>query len=482
MARIPDHLRMQIAPVHMDPTVPRWGSLLRPDDETLATRGGARGVRVYEELERDPQVWACLTQRIHALVGREWYVEAGADDAASRRAAELCTEQLSRLQFDTACAHLLRALILGYAVVECVWDVQDSEVVLAELIPRRSSRFVFDVEGRLRLLTPEAPVEGELVPDRKFVVHRYGGADNPYGLGLGTRLFWPVWFKREGIRAWLQYAEKFGMPTAVGKYPPATPEEQQQRLLEALRAMARESGIVIPQGMEVQLLEATRQSSTDLYRSLCDYMDVEISRVILGQGSRQETGGELAAAVEVRQAVRRELLQADADLLSDTLNSTVLRWITEFNVPAAVPPRVFRRLDDPEPLSERAKRDEILFRMGYAPTPQYVRETYGDGYAPLGAPAPGRQAALAEPDEEEVFPDQQEVDRAVESSHLALEAVSALAELIGPLLREVQDGIEPQELLKRLSKLYPQMSSTKLEELLTRALFAADVWGRLHAK
>ena len=63
-------------------------------------------------------------------------------------------------------------------------------------------------------------VEGEELPDRKFIIHSVGGKDgSPYGLGVGHRLFWPVFFKRQGISFWLIFAEKFGTPTAVGKYP-----------------------------------------------------------------------------------------------------------------------------------------------------------------------------------------------------------------------------------------------------------------------
>jgi phage gp29-like protein len=323
------------------------------------------------------------------------------------------------------------------------------------------------------MLTAREPVLGEPVPERKFIVHRYGGADNPYGLGLGTRLFWPVWFKREGIRMWLTFAEKFGVPTAVGKYPPGADEDQQRRLLDALRAMARETGIVIPQTMEVQLLEATRQGSTDLYRSLCDYMDVEISRIILGLGGRQESGGELAAAVEIRQVVRKEVLQADADLLSDTLNSTLLRWITEFNVPNAVPPKVYRRTDEPENLTERAKRDQILFQMGYQPTEQYVRETYGDGYRLLGAmPPSATSAAFQEPS----FPDQDSVDR----QDLSGELTVALIDALRPLFEEVRHGVDPVLLRRRLADLYPRLDPSELERLMERVIFAAEVWGRIH--
>jgi len=77
-------------------------------------------------------------------------------------------------------------------------------------------------------------IEGEPVPDRKFICFTYGSTDNPYGKGLGQKLWGPVWFKKHGIKFWVLFCEKFGSPTARGKYPPGTPKEDQQKLLEFL--------------------------------------------------------------------------------------------------------------------------------------------------------------------------------------------------------------------------------------------------------
>ena len=104
---------------------------------------------------------------------------------------------------------------------------------------------------------------------------------------MGQKLWWPVWFKKNGIKFWLVFLEKFGMPTAVGKYPTGTPPEQQQALLDAIDAIQNETGIKIPETMAIELLEAARQGK-DTYRPFCEYMDRQVSKAVLGQTASTE--------------------------------------------------------------------------------------------------------------------------------------------------------------------------------------------------
>ena len=47
---------------------------------------------------------------------------------------------------------------------------------------------------------------------------------------------------------------------------------------------------------------------------------------------------------------------------------------------------------------------------------------------------------------------------------------------------EIENGLTPEELQERLGDLYPQLDETQLADLLARAFFVADLWGRAHAK
>jgi phage gp29-like protein len=97
---------------------------------------------------------------------------------------------------------------------------------------RDQRRFLFDSDCNPRLITPENRQEGIQLPEKKFIVHRFGAKDgNPYGLGLGTRLFWPTLFKRQGMGFWSVFAEKFGGPTVLAKYPEFMEQAKQDALL-----------------------------------------------------------------------------------------------------------------------------------------------------------------------------------------------------------------------------------------------------------
>jgi len=213
---------------------------------------------------------------------------------------------------------------------------------------------------------------------------------------LGSKLFWPVWFKRQGITFWLTFLDKFGSPTAVGEYPAGTTPNDQQTLLDALSAISQDAGVVVPQGMVIKLLEAQRGGQAG-YEQMCRYMDEQIAYCILGEAPNVKgSGGQAASAAITRNEVRLELTQYDSDMLSATLNSTVVKWITEFNVPGAKPPTVWRKIVEAEDIKVRAERDQILYEMNLRPTAEYMAENY-PGWEMSKVPAnAGKAVAFAE--------------------------------------------------------------------------------------
>ena len=52
--------------------------------------------------------------------------------------------------------------------------------------------------------------------------------------------------------------------------------------------------------------------------------------------------------------------------------------------------------------------------------------------------------------------------------------------LLAPLMTELEAGLTPAELQARLGELYPQMDEAQLADVLARAMFVAEVWGRTH--
>lgn len=467
-------------------TYATYGGLLQPDDATLATRGGGRGYRIYRDIERDAHAWAVLDKRKRAVIGRPLTVTPASESPRDQAAAELVERQLKALPFDRLCHELLDATLIGFAVSETLWEI-GPEVRAAAQIPRGQDRFVFDTEHALRLLTKSNQVTGEPMPDKKFIVHRHGGSDNnPYGLGLGTRLFWPVFFKRQDISFWLTYLDKYGSPSALGKYPSTATPGEKDTLLNALISLRQESATIIPEGMAAELLEA-KGNSTDAYEQLARYMDEQISLIVLGETMTTTAAGAGLGSTQadVHNDVRLELAQADADLLNDTLNSTLVRWIVDFNDPGAGYPKIGRDFSEPEDLEAKARRDKTLSDIGLEPDDAYLMENW-PGWRRKRAPTPGTEGggatdgplapAFASPPPAAPARDALDdlVDAAAADWQPAMEALLAPVEAL--LAAAEKEGLTLTQVRDRLPALVGQ-GAGRLQDSLARALLTARAAG-----
>ncbi len=466
---------------------PVYNGLLSPLDDTLASRGGAKGLRIYDELERDPHCFSVLQKRKLALIAREWTIEPGGKRAIDRLAAETVDRQFRNLQFDRICMDLMDAVLKGFAVGEVMWAIDGREVIAADIRARSQRRFVFDLNERLRLLTQDDPLAGVALPERKFVVHRYGAKDrNAYGLGLGTRLFWPVFFKRQGIQFWMTFCDKFGNPTAIGHYPAGASTDGKNTLVRALSAISQESSIAIPVGMEISLLEAQRSGSTNTYEGLCRYMDEEMSKAVLGEtmstSSAGGSGGLGSSQASVQNEVRLEITKADADLLAGSLKD-LIRWITEYNHPGAAIPRIFWDVSEPTDLLARAQADQIVYNLGFEPDLEYIQTTYGAGWKPRvmtpppvapAAPPAGTEPALVQLAAPAATADR--VDGMLPT--LAQGADATLLAWTAAVRKIVDEAKDLADLRDRLIEAYPAMSLTELANGMQAAFSAAQLAGR----
>lgn len=353
------------------------GPLLIPADRVLRQRG-QNDLSIYEQVLSDPQVMSAFRDRRNAVVKCEWTVDAASDRRVDKKAAEHLRQQLQRVGFDRVTNLMLYGVFYGYAVAELLYGVEGGLIVWNAVKVRNRRRFRFTPEGELRMLTLSNLFDGVALPPAKFW-HFATGADNddePYGLGLGHWCYWPTLFKRNGIKFWLTFIEKFAAPTGVGRYETTASADEQRKLLAAVQAIQTDSGIIIPKGMEVELLEAARSGSVD-YKALHDTMDATLAKAIVGQtASSQGTPGRLGND-QLQSDVRDDLVKADADLVCESLNLGPVRWLTRWNFPDADPPRVYRAVDAEEDLTKRAERDKTITEFGYRPTLRYVQDTYG---------------------------------------------------------------------------------------------------------
>jgi phage gp29-like protein len=463
-------------------------------DSVLAARGG-HDYLIYEELARDDQVKTCRGQRELALIAKEWGVDPGDSSFKAKKAAERLKQLLGRLAWDDKTQKMLSAVLYGHAVAECLWATDGTEITLSDIKVRNRRRFGYLPSGELRMKTTSNYADGEALPPAKFWAFSCGADhdDEPYGLGLGHYLYWPVMFKKGGMKSWLYFLDKFSQPTAVGKYPAGTDKEGKDTLLRSLAAIQSSTAIRIPEGMQIELLQAARSGTAD-YTALVDRMNAAISKVYLGHSAAaDETPGKLGGSSDATD-VREDLIKADADLVCGSFNRTVAKWLTYYNDGDNVaPPKVWRKTEPPEDLKSCADKDKIIFDMGYKPTLKYVQEKYNGEYVeatvalpnnPTGA-APG--SATSQPgqvDKPAQFAEAKpviDVDPTPVSAQtelLANAAGSSVKSWVDIIRSKVDNADSVESLRDDLLASYAELDSSELVKVMALAFAAADLSGR----
>jgi len=469
-----------------------WLNRLENPDPTLRTEAVGKGLKLYDEVDRDPHAGAVLQTRYLSVIGKEWEVLPGEEPTTkgrpatvtqAQKVADFVKQTLLNMNFDQARQELLQAVLYGFYVGEVIWEVQDNAIVPARIRAKHPRRFSFTMDRELRLLTLQNMIEGEPIPDRKFIRFTYGSSDNPYGKGLGQKLWWPIWFKKNGIKFWLTFLEKFGMPTAVGKYPPGTPPEQQQALLDAIDAIQNETGIKIPDSMAIDLLEAARSGKVT-YETICEYMDKQVSKAVLGQTATTEgTPGKLGNE-QSQEATKQDIIEADAGLLDECLNNSIVRWIVDYNYPGITAyPKIQTRTEAEKDLKALAERDKTLVKeIGLPVTRRYFYETYAIPEPEEGEEtvAPKAEVRNQKPGETEFAESKSDLSPADTLNALGDKTLKAadLSGLMKPVEKLLGSVNSLDEFRDGLLELYGDMDESTLGDLMQRAFTVAELAGR----
>jgi len=462
------------------------GELRQPDDRILDRRPG-QFLEAYERLRSDSQVKPTLQQRRTSLVQRDIVVEPGADDAPSRRAADWTREMIDHVGWDRVASKMHYGVFYGYAVAELMYEQDGSTIGVDQVKVRDRSRFRFDRDFRLRLTTPTDRHSGELMPARKFWVYTSGADhdDQIYGLGLAHFLYWPVYFKRNGVRIWLNTLEAAARGAPYGTYPPGAPKHEQNKLLRALSILRDGGSAIWPEGMDVGTLDIDR-SGAPSNGELHDKMNAAISKIVLSQTltTDAEAGGGLGGSqAEVQQGVAEQVQKADAMLMMGSFrrgqpnHEGPLEWLVEWNFPEATIPNVHYDFHEADDLKDVADRVRKMYLSGWKVSEESVEEAFPLNYEALpetqGGGAAGRAAELAEGKKETALPAPTAVADAVQDS--ADEELAGMVEEVRGLLKEVGSL---QEFSRRLIELYPELPNEQLTEILGNGMLSVHALGR----
>ena len=337
-------LYQEIASRATDPDFIKGMEYLPNPDRVLLKLGYRENV--FEDIQSDGHVWADVQQRKSATLSEEWVISPASGGRADKKAAALCKEVFDALNLRQIMSGLLDAPLHGRAYAEVMWARDGGMIIPEKVLDRPQRRFVYAPGGELRLLTQNDMMEGEPVPDHKFIQARqFPTYDNPYGQSALSRCFWPWTFKHNDLKFWIILAEKFGNPFLWGKVARGASDEEIAALLDALVQMGQDGVGVSPGDGSVEILEAAASAKGDMHAQLVSAMNAEISKALIGQTLTTEIDGKGSyAAAKEHQNVRSDLADSDQEIVAEAL-SDLCQSVTEINVPNATAPR-FEFIDE----------------------------------------------------------------------------------------------------------------------------------------
>jgi len=343
-----------------------------PDPDIVLKKQG-KDMKVYKELLCDSHVFACVQSRKAGVLSLEWEINRGLDKDET---AEKVIDVIKKLDIYKLINDILDATLFGFQPIEVIWGRVDNLILPIELKAKPSEWFCFDDENQLKFRTKEHYF-GEELPPKKFLCPQTNPSyENPYGERTLSRVFWPVTFKKGGLKFWVIFTEKYGIPHLIGKHPRGASEEETDKLADLLEKMVQDAIAVIPDDSSVEIQEANKSSSAEIFEKLMDKMNAEISKAILGQTLTTEIGSTGSyAASNTHFAVRQDIIDADKKLVEKTINQ-LIQWIYEINFTNKEIP-VFEMFEIEDIDLGLAQRDKILSETGVKFTKEYFIKNYG---------------------------------------------------------------------------------------------------------
>ena len=446
-----------------------------PDPDIVLKKQG-KDIRIYKELLCDPHVFACTQSRKAGVLSLDWEINRGLDKDQN---AEDVENLLKKLDIQKLMSDILDATQFGFQPLEIIWKRDKSGHIMPERVTAKPPEwFCFDDDNNLKFRTKEN-YYGEIVPNKKFLLAQNNPTyNNPYGDRTLSRVFWNVTFKKGGLKFWVVFTEKYGMPHLIGKHPRGSTKEETNSLADMLEDMVQDAIAVIPDDSSIEIQEASKSSSAEIYEKLIDKMNTEISKAILGQTLTTEIGSTGSyAASNTHMQVRQDIIDSDKKLVEGVINQ-LIQWIYEINFANAEVP-VFE-LYEPEDVDlTLAQRDKILSDTGVKFTKEYFIKNYGleeedfEIREDIIPPSPNFKEFKEE--EEKLVPGQAQIEnlfKFITEGDLNKQAQSMLSPLI-KLFESCENYEEAFELLTDKN-----LHSKQFEQTIQKALFLCELQGR----
>lgn len=453
-----------------------WNML--PDPDPILRKIG-KDITVYRELLTDPHLFSTVQQRKSGVLSLNWELQ---QQNSQQNEFDLINNILIDINLENLIDQILNTPLFGFTVFEIIWKKAGNYLLPDRIDEKPQEWFFFDRYNNLNLKRNLNSItfDGEIVNPLKFILAQHKPTyQNPYGERALSRCFWPVTFKRGGLKFWITFTEKYGNPFMIGKLPRGSAQTDIDNLLTSLENMIQDAVAVIPDDSSVDIKEAQRSSSVEVFKELMNFQNSEISKAILTQTLTTEVQdtGTYAASKTMGDMLEKVQL-SDKKLVERTINK-IIELIYQINFNSINKPN-FILYEDEDVDKLLAERDQILVNTGI----KFTKDYYIRNYNLLPEDFEIKVTDASSFAEKNVIdassfekPISEELTSQLPDKLLQLQIESTLK----PVLTLIQNGESYEKIMEELAKTYPVMSTNQLEELLTKLLFISEVIGRSSA-
>ena len=283
---------------------------------------------------------------------------------------EVSTDKFKSKWFYDFLNAYVETIFWGHSLLQ-IDSVTDQNLDAVELIPRQNVKPEFQeyVENYYDK-RGESYVTPELYP---WLIEVGGKRD----LGLLKKISPLVLWKKSAIQFWSEFQEIFGTPIRLGKTT-ASRAEDKDRFTSFLRDMGSLSYAVLGKGEEIEFKESNRTDAHAIYLELINFIDTEITTLILGasDNTSSNNGGSLARA-QVHEQQSAYKTKSDLRNITFYVNDNLIPKLQNLNI---LPENIKFRFEEKEniPTADKVIIDEKLVGIIQSGvfTEDYIKQRY----------------------------------------------------------------------------------------------------------
>lgn len=451
--------------------------------------------------EKDSHLFSELAKRRNAVLTVDWQIQPPANATPEeQRDAEMLEEILrDAVWLDDVIYDATDAILKGFSCQEIVWEPNliGGMKLIKTVQWRDAAWFMTPTSERNSLRLRNGTPEGEALQQFGWINH-IAKAKTGYlsRIGLVRTLVWPFIYRNYSARDFAEFLEIYGLPLRLGKYPEGATNNEKNTLLRAVMSIGHNAGGIIPRGMEIEFQKAA-EGDSNAFMAMIEWAEKSMSKAILGGTLTSQADGQSStnALGNVHNDVRTEIRDADLKRLQATLSRDLVYPLYALNCKSFNDARRIPRFEfdvsESEDINSFADGLNKLVDIGFRIPAQWAHDK-------LQVPVATENEAVLErktPPNMTALLSSQNLGKgkiAILSAHKdpdeVLDGLEPTAEeyqsVIDPMLKPVVEALQTggyEFAQERIATLYADLDDKAFEDLLVRAIFVSDMWGRLNA-